>query len=160
MAVDTHRLSSASHVLLAPYLCLSTRQEPILAGALNLPASPLSRLRAATIWTFRGSAAHETKHELPRPRFAGVAATSLACAPTCNFTSRRDCPSTEAPTRDQGCIRVSAPFCGGAWPFNLTSIRDTHGHDLLLITIVNVALCSVGLPSGTRQITLTTSLRR
>lgn len=45
-------------------LCLSTRQEPILAGALNLPASPLSRLRAATIWTFRGSAAHETKHEL------------------------------------------------------------------------------------------------
>ena len=59
----TRIASSSSHVLLAPYLCLSTRQEPILAGALNLPASPLSRLRAATIWTFRGSAAHETKHD-------------------------------------------------------------------------------------------------
>jgi len=40
-------------------------------------------------------------------------------------------------------------------------IRDTHGYDdPLLIATVNVALCSIGLPSGTRQITLTTPLHR
>ena len=107
VAVDTHRLECLPRSPRALPLSLhKTRANPRWrfepAGVSTLPLAGRDYLDVSR----KCSTRNETR--LLRPRFAGVAAPSLACALTCNSILRRDCPFTEAPTRDQGFIRVSA----------------------------------------------------